>query len=159
MKLTWDWSAKNMLDDLKTLRKKCLYLEFFWSAFSRILTKYGNLFSPNVGKCGPDTPSPPQKKKNPPLQVVSQATRWKGSLLENIFFVILNRKLNSSIGVSKNYFHDFTATFAESCCKTSKVSASVFIRIHLVLISNLFTINFGPTMKKQWNRQIKISGI
>ena len=32
-----------------TLRKKCPYLEFFWSVFSRIWTK----FSPNAGKYGP----------------------------------------------------------------------------------------------------------
>ena len=158
MKLTWDWSAKNMLDDLKTLRKKCLYLEFSGPHFPAFWLNT-EIYSVQMWVNADQTPPPPPKKKNPPLQVVSQATRWKGSLLENIFFVILNRKLNSSIGVSKNYFHDFTATFAESCCKTSKVSASVFIRIHLVLISNLFTINFGPTMKKQWNRQIKISGI
>ena len=28
-----------------TLRKKCPYLEFFWSAFSRIQTKYGEIRS------------------------------------------------------------------------------------------------------------------
>ena len=42
-----------------TLREKCPYSEFFWSVFSRIRTEYGeirnpNLFSVNVGKCGPE---------------------------------------------------------------------------------------------------------
>ena len=38
------------------LRKRCPYLELFWSVFSRIRTEYGDLsvFSPNAGKCGPE---------------------------------------------------------------------------------------------------------
>ena len=42
------------------LRKKCPYSELFWSAFSRILTEYEEIFriSPysgqNAGKCGPE---------------------------------------------------------------------------------------------------------
>ena len=42
-------------------REKCLYWEFFWSVFSRILTEYRiwrdtehlSVFSSNTGKCGP----------------------------------------------------------------------------------------------------------
>ena len=37
-----------------SLLRNCPLLEFSWSAFSRIRTKYGNLLSPNVGKCGPE---------------------------------------------------------------------------------------------------------
>ena len=37
-----------------TLRKRCAYLELFWSAFSRIWTKYLSVFSPNEGKYGPE---------------------------------------------------------------------------------------------------------
>ena len=38
------------------LRKKCPYSELFWSAFSRIVTEYGEIhlpvFSQNAEKCG-----------------------------------------------------------------------------------------------------------
>ena len=41
-----------------TLREKCLYSEFFWSVFFRILTdtnaRYLSIFSPNMGKYGPE---------------------------------------------------------------------------------------------------------
>ena len=36
-----------------SLRKKCPYSELFWSAFFRIQTEYGEMFSSNAGKCGP----------------------------------------------------------------------------------------------------------
>ena len=42
------------------LRKKCSYLEFLWFVFSRIRADYGEIltylsvFSPNVGKYGPE---------------------------------------------------------------------------------------------------------
>ena len=39
---------------LTPLRKNCPYSELFWSAFSRIRTEYGEILSPNVGKCGPE---------------------------------------------------------------------------------------------------------
>ena len=35
----------------ETLCKKCPYSELFWSAFSRIRTKYGEILNPNAGKC------------------------------------------------------------------------------------------------------------
>ena len=34
--------------------KKSIYEVFFWFVFSRIWTQYGDLFSPNAGKCGPE---------------------------------------------------------------------------------------------------------
>ena len=40
---------------IKSPRKKCPYLELFWSAFSRIRIEYREMvFSPNVGKWGPE---------------------------------------------------------------------------------------------------------
>ena len=39
--------------DIFLLREKCPYSEFCWSVFSRIRTKYGEVFSPNAGKYGP----------------------------------------------------------------------------------------------------------
>ena len=41
-----------------TLRKKCPYLELFWSVLFRIWTEYGEIriivFSQNAEKCGPE---------------------------------------------------------------------------------------------------------
>ena len=34
------WLLLHILDELETLRKKCLYSEFFWSVFFRIRTEY-----------------------------------------------------------------------------------------------------------------------
>ena len=50
-------SYKLRKPQLNTLRKKCPYSELFWSAFSRIRIKYGEIlhlsvFSTNAGKCG-----------------------------------------------------------------------------------------------------------
>ena len=45
---------------LLKMRKKCQYSELFWSVFSLIWTKYGEIspylsvFSPNAGKYGPE---------------------------------------------------------------------------------------------------------
>ena len=39
------------------MRYKCPYSKLLWSAFPRIRTEYGqylSMFSPNVGKCGPE---------------------------------------------------------------------------------------------------------
>ena len=40
-----------------TLRKRCLYLELYWSAFSRIRTEYGEILSisPNTHRITPKT--------------------------------------------------------------------------------------------------------
>ena len=39
---------------IRSLRKKCTYLELFWSAFSRIRTEYGEIWSMNDQICGPE---------------------------------------------------------------------------------------------------------
>ena len=36
------------------LRGKCPYSELFWSAFSLIVTEYGEIKCPNKGKYGPE---------------------------------------------------------------------------------------------------------
>ena len=33
----------NLIPSFRTLREKCLYSKFFWSAFSRIRTEYGDI--------------------------------------------------------------------------------------------------------------------
>ena len=57
----WPLVLKILLFESKlALREKCPYSELFWSAFSRFLTEYGEMymclsvFSPNAGKCGPE---------------------------------------------------------------------------------------------------------
>ena len=41
--------------DLQTQHETCPHSELFWSAFSRIRTKYGEKrISRNAGKCGPE---------------------------------------------------------------------------------------------------------
>ena len=40
---------------IRSLRKKCTYLELFWSAFSRIRTEYGEIRNMNDQICGPES--------------------------------------------------------------------------------------------------------
>ena len=59
-KTVWSYHTNTKtfsLCEVFPLHEKCLYLEFFWSVFSRIRTEYGEIlsmfvFSPNAGKCG-----------------------------------------------------------------------------------------------------------
>ena len=52
-KTVWSYHANTetfSLCEVFPLHEKCLYLEFFWSVFSRIRTEYGEILS--MGKCG-----------------------------------------------------------------------------------------------------------
>ena len=60
--LPGNYFRKTVFSIYCSLRGKCPYLEFFWSAFSRSRTECGGIRSPNAGKYGPKKNSEYEQK-------------------------------------------------------------------------------------------------
>ena len=80
-----------------TLCKKCLYSEFFWSAFSRIRTEYG---SPNAGEHRPEK-----------FRMRTLFKQWHTyglslSTLKMVHSYLLNRKRKTKVGSSDSTWEE-----------------------------------------------------
>ena len=114
-----------------SLRGKCPYLEFFWSAFSRSRTECGGIRSPNAGKYGP-------KKKLRIRAKSSIINTWQDPKCTSEYFLnkgIYYRKKPEMIGLQQ------TITQPIFACSKSTIEAAEKHFFYFYWFNTLFTVD------------------